>query len=85
MVTTCIHVHDETGNVFDKFPLKGGDDAKQAFWMEYHPSLENFTLYASHADWVRSAYDSIVNEIVIKSGWKRFLEMINNYITCRFI
>jgi len=85
MVTTCINVHDETGQVFDKFPLKGGDDAKQAFWMEYLPSLENFILYASHADWVRSAYDNMVSDIVQKSWWQRFLDMMNNYITCRFV
>lgn len=85
MVTTCMHVHDETGEVFDRFPLKGGDDAKQAFWMEYHPSFKNFTLYASHADWVKSAYDSIVNEPVMKSWWVRFMEMINYYITCRIV
>jgi len=85
MVTTCINVHDESGQVFDRFPLKGGDDAKQAFWMEYHPSLENFTLYASHADWVRTAYDNMVSDEVQKSWWERFLEMMNNYITCRFV
>jgi hypothetical protein len=85
MVTTCIHVHDETGAVFDKFPLKGGDDAKQAFWMEFHPDVEDFTLYASHADWVRSAYDSFDTVPQSNNLWDRFIKFINNYITCRFV
>lgn len=83
MVTTCINVHDETGHVFDKFPLKGGDDAKKAFWMEYHPLLENFTLYASHADWVKSAYDSITREPEEKTWWDYLFNIMTNYLPCR--
>ncbi len=86
MVTTCMHVHDDSGSVFDKFPLKGGDDAKQAFWMEYHPGMNDFTLYASHADWVKSAYESLVDDThtPYQSWWDRIRNMFNNYITCRF-
>lgn len=85
MVTTCIHVHDKTGIIFDKFPLKGGDDAKQAFWMEYHPSLENFTLYANHADWVKNAYDSLNNIQPQKTWFEHIIDMVRSYATCRFI
>lgn len=64
MVTTCIHMHDNTGTVFDKFPLKGGDDALHAFWMKYHPSFKNFALYASHADWVKNAYNLCLKKLI---------------------
>ena len=56
MVTKCYHVHDKDNSIFNNFKLQGGDDAKRAFWLDYHPSDVNFKLYATHADWVRQAY-----------------------------
>jgi len=57
MVTKCYHVHSNT--IFNNFKLIGGDDARHAFWLDYHPSYTNFKLYATHADWVKQAYSNL--------------------------
>jgi ADP-ribose pyrophosphatase YjhB (NUDIX family) len=61
MVTKCYHVHDSDNNIFNNFKLEGGDDAKHAFWLDYHPSYTNFKLYATHADWVKHAYSNLTH------------------------
>ena len=59
MVTKCYHVHDSDNTIFNNFRLEGGDDAKRAFWLDYHPSYTDFKLYATHAEWVVQAYENL--------------------------
>lgn len=83
MVTTCINVHDESGNIFNQFKLSGGSDAARAMWMEYHPSLQYFKLYASHANWVKKAYE-LVSSDLLSSKFNTFNQLKNvlGYLGC---
>ena len=49
MVTTVFNFHDETGEIFDKFKLKAGDDAGDVSWKEITDDLD---LFASHNEFV---------------------------------
>lgn len=50
METLACNFHDETGNIVGQFKLEGGDDAKDARWMELSRDLK---LFASHVDLLR--------------------------------
>lgn len=54
METTVVHVHDDTGSIFSKFPLSAGDDAASAFWMDI--SVDMGDLYASHRVFIDAAW-----------------------------
>ena len=51
METVAVNVHDSTGQCFDHFKLKAGDDAINVQWTAITPGLE---LYASHADFINT-------------------------------
>ncbi len=53
METTVVHVHDDSGVVFNKFPLSGGDDASSAFWQDIGADMGD--LYASHQVFIAAA------------------------------
>jgi ADP-ribose pyrophosphatase len=53
MVTKCFLWHDNEGDVMNHFELNAGDDACDVMWCDYS---DNINLYASHADFVKSAY-----------------------------
>jgi len=54
METTALNIHDETGEAFKHFKLKGGDDAAQAVWKDYEPGMD---LYASHVQFLAITYE----------------------------
>lgn len=52
METTCVSIHDETGDLFQLFPLSSGDDAIDVTWIEYSEDLQ---LYANHVHFLALA------------------------------
>lgn len=49
METVAMNFHDDSGDAFDRFDLKAGDDAAKVSWVDVgHESK----LYASHSDFV---------------------------------
>ncbi len=54
MVTTVYNFHDESGEIFNKFKLKAGDDAGDVSWKEISQELD---LFASHNDFVKAVYE----------------------------
>mmetsp|Transcript_25294 Transcript_25294/g.66145 ORF Transcript_25294/g.66145 Transcript_25294/m.66145 type:complete len:757 (+) Transcript_25294:91-2361(+) len=53
METTCVSIHDETGDTFQLFPLSSGDDAIDVTWIEYSEDLK---LYANHVHFLALAW-----------------------------
>jgi quinol monooxygenase YgiN len=52
METTCVSIHDESGDLFQLFPLSSGDDAIDVTWIEYSNDL---SLYANHVHFLALA------------------------------
>lgn len=50
MESQAVNYHDDTGEAFDKFSLKAGDDAKNVRWMDVSHELR---LYANHYDLIK--------------------------------
>lgn len=57
METVAVHIHDHSGQCFDRFQLKAGDDAKDVMWTAIQPGLQ---LYASHAEFIAAVYENTV-------------------------
>lgn len=53
METTVLHVHDDTGAIFSKFPLSAGDDAASVFWLDITADMGD--LYANHRVFIDAA------------------------------
>jgi ADP-ribose pyrophosphatase len=49
METVAMNFHDDTGDAFDRFDLKAGDDAAKVSWVDVSHELK---LYASHSDFI---------------------------------
>lgn len=50
MESQAVNYHDDTGEAFDKFSLKAGDDAMNVRWMDVSHELR---LYANHYDLIK--------------------------------
>lgn len=53
-----MNFHDNDGTTFDAFDLHAGDDAGEVAWVAITPDLK---LYASHATFVKTVHDRLVN------------------------